>query len=265
MATEQELRKKKIIAMIKEFTNPTHQKLVKEGMGWAKDAEKALDQTVQVLEKIKTHMERGNTSVAEYLYKNAFFKTGKLHIKRAFTKDEILKFLNKKSLLQKTLDKSQKARDILRKVVGPCAKVVDNYEKLCKAVNVSVDFDKLMRQQGQLKTAGEYRNYYMNLAEKFAKVSGVLKGVSSMLPAGASDYLEFVFTGAEKTGKFAKIVGNYSERIVREFTAYEKLQKAIEKKGNKLGDTWKFTDKNDKGRSLRDYLDIRLGNPSVKK
>jgi uncharacterized protein (DUF736 family) len=86
-----------------------------------------------------------------------------------------------------------------------------------------------------------------------------------MLPAGASDYLEFVFTVAEKTGKFAKIVGNYSERIVREFTAYEKLQKAIEKKGNKLGDTWKFTDKNDKGRSLRDYLDIRLGNPSVKK
>ena len=67
MSTEKEKSKQKIIAVVKEFTNPKHRKLVMEGMNYAREAEKALIKTEVCLKQMEMDVNRGNIGNAEKL------------------------------------------------------------------------------------------------------------------------------------------------------------------------------------------------------
>ncbi len=83
MSTEKEKSKQKIIAVVKEFTNPKHRKLVMEGMNYAQEAEKALIKTEACLKQMEMDVNRGNIGNAEKLYRQSFYQYRKTENKKS--------------------------------------------------------------------------------------------------------------------------------------------------------------------------------------
>jgi hypothetical protein len=93
--------------------------------------------------------------------------------------------------------------------------------------------------------------YYKNLATGFASASSAMKELTNKLPPGASDYCNYIFSVAENSAKAAKVVGDYTTRLINEFKEFDKaLAKVGEKnsalnislerppKGIKSSDSW---------------------------
>jgi hypothetical protein len=265
MSTEKEKRKQKIIAVVKEFTNPKHRKLVMEGMKYAEEAQKTLKNTEACLKQLEMEVNRGNIDKAEKLYKKLFVNTGKFRIKRAVSERELKAFLNDKSLIKKVLGKTRKAHAYIKAVVPKCRMVVDAYDKICKLSGAFADVEKLRMEQKKLSSPGSYVSYYNEIAKGFSSASSVMKEITGKLPPGASDYCDFIFSVAENTAKAAKVVGDYTTKLINAFSAFDSLQKSLEKRGVKAGDVSKFDDKHDRAKSINDELDLKLGNPSRKR
>ena len=98
------------------------------------------------------------------------------------------------------------------------------FQEYYSIIGATTDFEKLRQQQQTLKTPKDYRKHYMELAKGFSKVSGELKFISQKLPHGASDYLDFVFTVAEKSVVLAKIADRHLETIEKESGAVDSLR-----------------------------------------
>ena len=208
---------------------------------------------------------RGNIDKAEKLYRKAFINTGKLRIKRAISEREIKDFLNNKSLIKKALDKTKRANAYIKAVVPKCRMVVDTYDRICKLSGAFADVEKLRIEQKKLSSPGSYVSYYNNIAKGFSSASSAMKEITGKLPPGASDYCDFIFSVAENSAKAAKLVGDYTTKLINAFSAFDSLQSSLESRKVTSGDIWKFNDKHDRGKSIKDYLDYRLGTPSIKK
>jgi hypothetical protein len=236
MSTEKEKSKQKIIAVVKEFTNPKHRKLVMEGMNYAQEAEKALIKTEACLKQMEMDVNRGNIGNAEMLYRKVFISTGKLKIKKAVSEREIKVFLNDKSLIKKALDKTRKANAYIKAVVPKCRMVVDVYDKICKLSGPFADIEKLRMEQKKLSSSGSYVTYYNNIAQGFASASSVMKEITGKLPPGASDYCDFIFSVAENSAKAAKVVGDYTTKLINGFKAFDKALAKMGEKNSSFND-----------------------------
>lgn len=148
---------------------------------------------------------------AEKIYKRTFFNTGHAHIKHAYSRNEIAKWLrnrNSNKNFKLFMDKLALVDSAIKKF----EKVVNLTDHAIKVFDYYSSGNALLQQQSQMKTAREYKDYYYNVALEASKFAADLKNFSSCLPIGMRDYFEYIFTVAEQTGAMAKVVYGYVTR-----------------------------------------------------
>jgi hypothetical protein len=152
MSTEKEKRKQKIIAVVKEFTNPKHRKQVDEGLKKVEQAKGRLDSMVKELDKFYIVVDKWASKEAKNIRANKYINTGNLKIKKALTENEIKKVLLNRTKVKATLVKLKKAQKFLGDAIPKCRKAVDSYSKMCQLAGAFADVEKLRMEQNKLSS-----------------------------------------------------------------------------------------------------------------
>jgi hypothetical protein len=233
MSSKLSKKQKELLCSIQIATDPENIKYINKSLIHVKRAHKQLSELIRKIEKVNLENKVSNRENAITTYKYYFIKVDskfisskeKMAIKQTFIPGEIEKFLNKESKLPEILRKLKTTQKILKNITGPCEKALKFYDTIHNTANVVNKVDDLLKQQDKLKTADDYRKYYLGLAGEFSKVATSMKSITRALPRGASDYCEFIFTVAENGVKAAKIVSKYSGEIIKRAVALDELGK----------------------------------------
>ncbi len=236
MSTEKEKSKQKIIAIVKEFTDPKHRKQVDEGLKKVEKAKGRLDTMVKELDKFYGTLDKWASKEAKNIRANKYINTGDLKIKKALTENEIKKILLNRTKVKETLAKLKKAQNFLGDAIPKCRKAVDSYGKICQLAGAFADIEKLRIEQSKLSSPASYVTYYNNLATGFSAASTAMKELTNKLPPGASDYCDFIFSVAENSAKAAKVVGDYTTKLINEFKAFDKALAKMGEKNSSFND-----------------------------
>lgn len=150
-----------------------------------------------------------------------FGKQNSAKIKGKFSIDKIEAFLDKKESkkgLRGMLYKVKQAHKIFRSALKPVSNVIKAYNLICNTKELlkkSSEAYDLYQAQKKLKTAESYRQYYEKAGKLFGNAVSVMGVVTSILPRGASDYCDFIFTAAKNCLEAVNIVNKHTEKILK--------------------------------------------------
>ena len=116
------------------------------------------------------------------------------------------------------LRKVKQAHKIFRTALKPVANVIKVYTLICNTKELlkkSSEVHDLYQAQKNLKTAESYRRYYKKAGKLFGDAVSVMGVVTSILPRGASDYCDFIFTAAKNCLKAVDIVSKHTVNILK--------------------------------------------------
>ena len=228
MSSELEKKRDELIALLDKATSSKNAATVNEAFGKVEKVELKINRVILRLGAVERYLKNNNRKKAIYAYQTFFFnmsspdfgKLKKVKSKKLFDVDDIQAFLDEKAQsrgLRGMLKKLRRVHSIFRLVLRPARNIVKAYNIICNAKKIiqkSSEISDLYQAQKELKTAESYRKYYEKAGILFSEASSVMGLVTSILPRGASDYCDFIFTVAENCGEAVDIVGDYSKKII---------------------------------------------------
>jgi hypothetical protein len=150
-----------------------------------------------------------------------FGKQKDAKVKGKYSIDKIEAFIDdkySKKGLRGILRKVEKAHKIFRSALKPVANVIKAYTLICNTKELlkkSSEVHDLYQAQKSLKTAESYRRYYKDAGKLFSNAVSVMGVVTSILPRGASDYCDFIFTAAKNCLEAVDIVSKHTKKILK--------------------------------------------------
>jgi tetratricopeptide (TPR) repeat protein len=252
--------KEQLTEALKEFSDSKHRENMKKTIETLENIEENFKIVLIGLHKVSAHIKKKNMEKAEEAYRKIFVKTGDLRINRALSQGELQRFFDKKEAVNIALVRLKVANAFIHRVLGPCRKAFDIYEKIGKFTNAGTRIYQLSQLKELDGSAEEYRTYFNGISEDFVSITSNLKMLSSALPPGASDYCDFIFEAASACQVAFKIVNEHAKKI-NELSkkAFDELGKAV--MGNEVNARSGSQTEKMKDTGINKLLDATIGKP----
>ena len=257
MSSELKKKKDQLVALLDEATNPKNAKKVTEAFDKINKVELKFRRVILRLKAIERYWKKNNRKKAIFAYNTFFFNMVSTEfgqqkdakVKGKYSIDKIEAFIDNKYSqkgLRGILRKVEQAHRIFRSALKPVAKVMKAYNLICNTKELlkkSSEVYDLFQAQKSLKTAESYKQYYEDAGKLFSNAVSVMGVVTSILPRGASDYCDFIFTAAKNSLEAVDIVSKHTEKILKLCKEIDKLSDNFGKKDFTSGrDALKFDD-----------------------
>ncbi|MFA6716267.1 MAG: hypothetical protein WCS27_12880 [Victivallaceae bacterium] len=246
MSSELEKKRDELIALLDKATSSKNAATVNEAFDKVEKVELKINRVILRLEAVERYLKNNNRKKAIYAYQTLFFKMSptdsRVKSKKLIDTDAIQAFLDEKAQnrgLRGMLKKLGRVHSIFRLVLVPVRNMVKAYNIICNAKKViqkSSEVSDLYQAQKELKTAESYRKYYEKAGILFSEASSAMGLVTSILPRGASDYCDFIFTVAKNCVEAVKIVSEHTEKILKLCKEIDELIKGVGEKYSKFND-----------------------------
>lgn len=237
MSSELKKKKAELLTLLDEATSTQNATKVNEAFDKIKKVELKFRRVILRLEAAERYLKKNNRKKAIFAYKTFFFnmvspefgKQKNAKIKGKFSIDQIEAFLDNKDSekgLRGMLKKVKKTHKIFRTALKPVANVIKVYTLMCNTKELlkkSSEVHDLYQAQKNLKTAESYRRYYEKAGKLFGDAVSVMGVVTSILPRGASDYCDFIFTAAKNCLEAVDIVSKHTKKILKLCTEIDEL------------------------------------------